>query len=289
MSDGRTLIQWKCRDRVLEAGKRPLIMGILNVTPDSFSDGSRYFDGKKAVARGLEMAEEGADIIDVGGESTRPGASEVGEEEEIRRVIPVISELAAGTGAVISVDTMKAAVAGRAAEAGAGIINDVSALTHDPDMVRVAGEYGAGVILMHMRGNPRTMQDEPRYEDVVAEVSGYLGARVGDIVAKGLDRTTLAVDPGIGFGKTAEHNVQLLSHLDVLGACGLPVVVGLSRKSFLAVLTGREVGERLAGSLAALTFCVMNGAHVMRVHDAKESRDAARVADALAAEAEHSI
>lgn len=275
------ILKWKCRDLVFTMGGRPLIMGVLNVTSDSFSDGGRYFDRGSAVARGLQMMEEGADIIDVGGESTRPGARAIEVADELKRVIPIIEELAGKTDAVISIDTMKAAVARRAVEAGARIINDVSALTHDPRMADVAVESGTGVILMHMLGTPRTMQDSPQYDDVVAEVSGYLNSRADELVAKGLDRNSLAVDPGIGFGKTVEHNVRLLANLDVLGACGLPVVVGLSRKSFLGKLTGRAVDERLSSSLAALVFCVLNGAHVMRVHDVKESCDAARIAAVL--------
>lgn len=258
-------------------------MGILNVTPDSFSDGGTYADDKAAVRHGLEMADLGADIIDVGGESTRPGAEEVPEAEEIDRVIPVIEQLRQATDKLISVDTMKAGVARRALASGADIINDVSALTRDPAMAAVARETGAGVILMHMQGTPRTMQKQPAYEDVVADVSRMLAARVGALVDQGLDRATLAVDPGIGFGKTAEHNVQLLGNLPALTALHLPLVVGLSRKRFLGSITGRHVHDRLAGSLAALVFCVLNGAHVMRVHDVDASRDAVRVATALLA------
>jgi dihydropteroate synthase len=261
---------------------RPLVMGILNVTPDSFSDGGRYAGTQAAVARGLEMARESADILDVGGESTRPGADAVPEAEERARVVPVVEALARETDTVISVDTCKAGVAERALAAGARVINDVTALSGDPRMADVARESGAGVVLMHMRGTPRTMQDDPRYEDVVGEVAAYLAARVEDAVAAGIRREALAVDPGIGFGKTVEHNLALLAGLDRIGACGRPVVVGLSRKSFLGKLTGREVQDRLAGSLAALAFCVAGGgAQVMRVHDVKASCDAVRVAAAL--------
>lgn len=280
--NSETMRRWKCRDRVIEIGRRPLIMGILNVTPDSFSDGGRFSDPAAAVERGLQMVREGADIIDVGGESTRPGAADVPEGDELSRVIPVIHDLAARTRAILSIDTMKAAVARRALEAGARIINDVSALTHDPDMPGVAREHGAGVVLMHMLGSPRTMQNDPRYADVVAEVAGYLRARLDALAAQGLEPDTLAVDPGIGFGKTVEHNLSLLANLAALAAAGRPVVVGLSRKSFLGKLTGSEVGERLAPSLAGLVFCALNGAHVIRVHDVKESRQALTVAMALA-------
>lgn len=272
---------WKCRDRVLLIAGRPLIMGILNVTPDSFSDGGRFVEIKAAVAHGLRLAEEGADIIDVGGESTRPGAADVEEEEELRRTAPVIAELARNTDAVISIDTRKSVVARRAIEAGAHIVNDVSALTHDPKMPTVIRECGAGAILTHISGAPRTMQNDPHYDDVVAEVSDYLRRRVRSLTEGGLNREALAVDPGIGFGKTLRHNVRLLADLGAIGNIGRPVVIGLSRKSFLGMITGRPVGERLAGSLAGLVFCALNGAHVLRVHDVKESRDAALVAAAL--------
>jgi len=274
-------LQWICRDRALTFSERPLIMGILNVTPDSFSDGGRHFDPDLAVAHGLRLVKEGADVVDVGGESTRPGAAGVPADEELRRVIPVIAGLARATDAVISVDTCKAAVARAAIAAGAHIINDVSAFAGDPDMPAAARESGAGAVLMHMQGVPRTMQNEPRYTDVAAEVSAYLRERVADLVARGLDRNRLAVDPGIGFGKTAEHNLQLLARLDLLAECGVPVAVGLSRKSFIGKLTGQTVENRLAGSLAALVFCVLRGAHILRVHDVRESLDAVRVAVAL--------
>lgn len=273
--------EWRCRDRVLDVETRPLIMGIVNVTPDSFSDGGRYPDSRSAVERGLAMLGEGADIIDVGGESTRPGAAEVGAEEEIRRVIPVIEALGRAKDAVLSVDTRKAAVARRALAAGATIINDVSALTHDPEMERVAAEAGAGVVLMHMKGTPGTMQDDPRYDDVVAEVRAYLAARVEALTRNGLDRKTLAVDPGVGFGKTLEHNLALIAGLDEIVGMGQPVVVGLSRKRWIGALTGRPVESRLAGSLAGLSVCVAKGVHVLRVHDVKESVDAVKVAAAL--------
>lgn len=256
-------------------------MGILNVTPDSFSDGGRFLDAEAAVAHGLELVAEGADIIDIGGESTRPGAGSVSADEESRRVVPVVEALAGRSSAVLSVDTTKAPVARAALEAGAHMVNDVSACTLDADMVSVVAASGAGVVLMHMRGTPRTMQDAPCYEDVVREVSGYLAERRDALVAAGVDRTAIAVDPGIGFGKTVGHNLALLRGLGQVGACGAPVVVGLSRKSFLGRLTGRDTGDRLAASVAALAWCVLNGAHVMRVHDVRASRDALTVVRAL--------
>ena len=253
-------------------------MGILNVTPDSFSDGGRFAIPERAIDQALAMVEAGADIVDIGGESTRPGAAAVPPDEELARVLPVIEQLAARSEVTLSIDTMKARVAECALAAGAHIINDVSALSHDPAMVDVARASGAGCVLMHMQGMPRTMQDNPVYDDVVADVAAALRARVDDVTARGLARDTLAVDPGIGFGKTVEHNLQLLANLDALAGLGLPVVVGLSRKSFLGKLTGRDVDDRLAGSVAALTFCVLHGAQVMRVHDVKESCDAAQLA-----------
>jgi dihydropteroate synthase len=274
-------MQWHCGDRVLGGEDRPLVMGILNVTPDSFSDGGQYADHAAAVEHGLRMVAAGADILDVGGESTRPGAEAVPEAEECRRVAPVVAELTAQTDVPLSVDTMKAGVAREAAAAGAVIINDVSAMTHDAAMPGVARDAGAGVVLMHMRGTPRTMQQDPQYGDVVNEIAAYLGDRVAALVASGLDRRSLAVDPGIGFGKTVEHNLALLAGIPRLAATGCPVVVGLSRKSFLGKVTGRDVDERLAGSLAALAYCVMKGVHVMRVHDVRQSVDALRVLTAL--------
>ena len=276
-------LKWACRDRSITIGERPLLMGILNVTPDSFADGGRFLDRDAATARAVQMAEEGADIIDVGGESTRPGAAPLSVDEELARVLPVIEAVTGRTDALVSIDTMKAPVARAALDAGAAIVNDVSACTGDPDMAGVAAEFNAGVVLMHMRGTPRTMQDDPHYQDVVAEVAGYLGGRVEAVRSQGVAEENIAVDPGIGFGKTVAHNLALLAHLGALSNTGRPVVVGLSRKSFLGKLSGREVGDRLPGSLSALVYCILNGAHVMRVHDVRESRDAARVALALAA------
>lgn len=268
---------WICRDRVVRFNGPCLIMGILNVTPDSFSDGGRFLDGARAVEHGLAMAQDGAGILDVGGESSRPGADPVPVDEEIRRVVPVVEALARRTAALISVDTTKAAVAERALAAGAHIINDITALTGDPAMVEVARRYRAGVVLMHMQGTPRTMQQEPRYGDVVAEVGGFLAARMAALAADGLDPAGLAVDPGIGFGKTVEHNLALLRGIPDLVRLGRPLLVGVSRKSFLGRLTGREVADRLVPSLAALAYAVQRGAHIMRVHDVKESCEVVRL------------
>lgn len=256
-------------------------MGILNVTPDSFSDGGRHAALEQAVAHARQMACDGADIIDVGGESTRPGARLVPAAEECARVIPVISEIRNQTDICLSIDTSKAQVARAALRAGADIINDVTALEYDPAMTDVAKEYRAGVVLMHMQGNPRTMQQNPIYTDVVGEVTDYLRTRTECLTQAGLTRETLALDPGIGFGKSLDHNLELLRGLATLAALRRPLLLGLSRKSFLGRLTGNPVQDRLAASLAALTCAILNGAHIMRVHDVKESCDAIRVAATL--------
>ena len=252
-------------------------MGILNVTPDSFSDGGRFLSPDAAVEHALRMARDGARILDIGGESSRPGAEAVSVEEELDRVIPVIERLASRYDGCLSVDTTKAVVAEQALAAGAHIINDITALTGDPGMPDVARRYGAGVVLMHMQGQPRTMQVAPHYGDVLAEVVAYLGQRVSDLVLLGLDRSCLAVDPGICFGKTLEHNLELLRGLPTLARLGCPVVVGVSRKSFLGRLTGRETGDRLVPSLIALAYAAVRGAHILRVHDVKESCEVARL------------
>jgi dihydropteroate synthase len=272
---------WRCRERTLRC-ERTLLMGILNITPDSFSDGGNYFDLAQAVVRGLKLADEGADIIDVGGESTRPGAATVDEAEELRRVVPVVRTLAERTNCAISVDTTKSSVARAALKAGAHIINDISAATRDEDMAATVAEFQAGIILMHCQGTPETMQDNPQYDDVVAEVRDYLGARVEALVAAGLPRDNAAVDPGFGFGKTLEHNLTLLRQLDQFTRLGRPIMVGLSRKSMLGALTGQKRPEnRVHGGLAALTAAILRGARLVRTHDVAASRDAARVADEL--------
>ena len=272
---------WRCGDRALTWAERPLLMGILNVTPDSFSDGGHFLDHEAAVAHGLQMAEAGADIIDIGGESTRPGAEPVPADVELARVAPVVAALRARCGAALSVDTTKASVARAALEAGAHIVNDVSACTADPAMVDALRTTGACIVLMHCRGTPKTMQDAPVYADVVAEVRDYLSERAAALAAAGVAAERIAVDPGIGFGKTLEHNMRLLGRLEAIVALGRPVVVGLSRKCMVGTLTGRPVGDRLAGSLAGLVWCALRGAAVLRVHDVAASRDALCVAMAL--------
>ncbi|MHB8659287.1 MAG: dihydropteroate synthase [Solirubrobacteraceae bacterium] len=257
------------------------VMGVVNVTPDSFSDGGRYLDRRAAIAHGVQLAEEGAAILDVGGESTRPGAAPVGAQEELRRVAPVIEGLvAAGLHAQISIDTSKAAVAEAALASGATLVNDVSALRGDPELAGVVASRGAEICLMHMLGEPRTMQRDPRYGDVVAEVREFLERRVEHAVACGIDERKIMVDPGIGFGKTVRHNLELLARLGEIVAIGRPVVIGTSRKSFLGRLTGREVHARLPGTIATNVLALERGASVFRVHDVAAVRDALLVAAA---------
>jgi len=258
-----------------------MLMGILNVTPDSFSDGGRYAGTKTALARALQMAEEGADIIDIGGESTRPGALPVTGEVELERVLPVVEHLKKKAGVLISIDTRKSVVAEAALRAGAHIINDVSALEFDPRMAETARRYKAGIILMHKKGEPQNMQKSPRYDNVVGEVTNYLKERLDFLAGEGIVRETMAIDPGVGFGKTADHNLKLISNIEDLKAIGRPLVIGLSRKNFLGRITGGGVTERLAASLAALAYCLMKGADVMRMHDVKESRDVLKVLNAI--------
>ena len=254
------------------------IMGIVNVTPDSFSDGGLYLDPEAAVEHGRGLVAEGADILDVGGESTRPGAAEVGAGEEIERVVPVIEALA-GDGALVSVDTSKAEVAAAAIDAGAAIVNDVTALS-DPEMAPLCGERGVELILMHMQGTPRTMQDNPTYEDVVREVRSFLADKVAEAVAGGVVEEKVWIDPGIGFGKNLAHNLELIRELGELRDLGRPVLLGVSRKSFLGKITGREVGDRLGASIAAAVIGVQAGADCVRVHDVAATHDALAVLEA---------
>jgi dihydropteroate synthase len=270
---------WRCGAFELDLA-RPLVMGILNVTPDSFSDGGAYVDSAAAVEAGMRMLAEGADIIDVGGESTRPGAESVTPAQEAQRVVSVVRELAE-RGACVSVDTRHAEVASAALAAGASILNDVSGFT-DPGMVRLAADTGAGVVVMHMRGEPRTMQDDPAYVDVVAEVAAYLARQAGALAREGVTRNRIAIDPGIGFGKSTRHNLELLLRLPAIAALGLPVVVGASRKRFIGEITGiAEPRERLAGSVAAALAAVRGGASVVRVHDVAATVQALAVARAI--------
>ena len=256
-----------------------LVMGIVNVTPDSFSDGGSYLEADAAIAHGRELLAAGADLLDIGGESTRPGAAAVGAAEEIARVAPVIEALA-GDGASVSVDTSKAVVAEAALSAGAGIVNDVTALA-DPEMASVCAARGPGLILMHMKGTPRTMQDNPVYGDVVVEVREFLAERMRSAIDAGIDEGGIWLDPGIGFGKTVEHNLELIARLGELADLGRPIVIGASRKNFIGAITGREVGDRLGGSIATNVLGLVHGADVLRVHDVAETIQAVRVAERI--------
>jgi dihydropteroate synthase len=257
-------------------------MGVVNVTPDSFSDGGLFLDADAAVEHGQRLAEEGAAILDVGGESTRPGADPVPVEEELRRVLPVVERLAADGGGVrVSIDTTKVGVARAALDAGATIVNDVSAFRFEPGLAAVVAESGADCCLMHMLGEPRTMQQDPRYDDVVADVRAFLEERLAFAVSEGVAEECVWLDPGIGFGKTVEHNLELLRRLDEIVAIGRPVVIGTSRKSFLGKLAGgRDEGERLPGTIATNVLALERGATVFRVHDVAQNADALAVAAA---------
>ena len=257
----------------------PIVMGVINVTPDSFSDGGEWLDPAAAVRHGHELVAQGAAVLDIGGESTRPGAEPVSEREELRRVVPVLEGLARA-GARLSIDTSKAAVAAAALDAGATIVNDVTALRGDPRMAPLVAERGCVVCLMHMLGEPRTMQRDPRYRDVVADVQAFLGQRLAFAVGAGVDEQRIWLDPGIGFGKTIDHNLELLARLDEIVALGRPVVVGTSRKSFLGTITGRPAGDRVPGTIATNVLALARGARVFRVHDVWQARDALLVAAA---------
>jgi dihydropteroate synthase len=269
---------WRC-GRFRIALDAPRLMGVINVTPDSFSDGGQFLDTATAVAHGGALIDEGADILDIGGESTRPGAAEVSVSDELRRVLPVIEGLAEA-GVPLSVDTTKPAVMSAAIAAGASIVNDIQAL-RTPGALETVADSEAGVCVMHMQGTPATMQREPRYGDVVSEVMAFLAGRVDALVHAGVVRERIAVDPGIGFGKTLEHNLALLQALPRLRELGCTVLVGLSRKSMLGALTGRATGERLAASVGGALWCALHGADIIRVHDVRETRDALAVWRAL--------
>jgi dihydropteroate synthase len=268
--------------RRLELGARTWLMGIVNVTPDSFADGGRYADPARAVAHGLALVAEGADIVDVGGESTRPGSRPVPEAEETARVVPVVAGLRRESRALISVDTTKAAVARAALDAGADIVNDISAFRFDPAMAGVVARSGAGAVLMHMKGTPATMQDDPRYDDLVGEIAAFLDDRLRVAEAAGVPRERLVVDPGIGFGKTVEHNLEILRRAADFLALGRPLLLGFSRKAFLGrVLGGLAPDERLEATLAAAVLAVERGAHILRVHDVGPVAKAVRAAEAI--------
>jgi len=273
---------WRTSRRAFDLTHRGVIMGVINVTPDSFSDGGVFNDAATAIAHGLRLAEEGAEILDVGGESTRPGSGAVPRDEELRRVLPVIEGLAGRTPAALSIDTSKADVARAALEAGAEIINDVTALRGDGKMARVGAESGAGVVLMHMRGTPRTMQKDPHYDAVARDVAGFLRERLEAARASGIARDRLAVDPGIGFGKTAEHNLELIASLGTIAGLGCPVVLGVSRKSFLAAAAGcPDVADRDAPTVALTGLGRELGARIFRVHAVRANVEALRMTEAI--------
>ena len=275
--------QWKLARRSLPYGERTLVMGVLNVTPDSFSDGGEFFSLDRAVAHAERMIAEGADLIDIGGESTRPGSAFVTEEEELRRVIPVIERLAAKSLVPISIDTTKSSVARAAIAAGAEIVNDISGLRFDPSIADEAAKVKAGLVLMHSRGTPKTMQQLPPVDDIMSEVIGDLRTSVLVAEERGVARDRIAIDPGIGFGKTLAQNVELIAKLDQLAIAfaEFPIMIGTSRKSFIGkLLDNAPADQRLHGTIASVVASVLNGAHIVRVHDVKAAVDAVRVADA---------
>jgi dihydropteroate synthase len=275
---------WQFRDRVLTPGKPVLVMGIVNVTPDSFSDGGRFADADRAVAHALELVRQGANILDIGGESSRPGAQPVPGDEELARVLPVVERLVKQTDVPLSIDTAKAVVAEACLRAGAHVINDITALTGDAGMAEAVRRHRAGVVLMHMQGTPQTMQMNPTYGDVVADVGNFLQARLQAIADLGIAETQVVFDPGIGFGKTLEHNLRLLARLDELAAMGRPVCLGVSRKGMFGKLLGRDTHQRRAGSLAVACHAMArDSAHILRVHDVEDARDAVLIYQALAA------
>ena len=273
---------WKVRGQSLDLTHRALLMGIVNVTPDSFSDGGSFLDPLAACKQGLKLVEEGADILDIGGESTRPGSHSVPLEEEIQRVIPVIQRLRQETKALISIDTNKAAVAQAAMDAGADIINDITGLRGDENMPSVVSQSGAGVIIMHMKGTPRTMQVAPAYQDIMSEIGDFFRQSVALALSSGIDPMSIALDPGIGFGKTPEHNRQLLVGIGSFAKTGHPILVGASRKSFLGWLAGSSaMDDRFWPGVATTSLCRERGAKIFRVHDVKPHHDALRMTEAI--------
>jgi dihydropteroate synthase len=265
----------------IDIERRTAVMGVLNVTPDSFYDGGRRSEASKALADALAMIEEGADIVDIGGESTRPGAEPVPEDEELKRVLPLIRAVRREAAIPISIDTYKYTVARMALDEGADVINDISALRFDPRMAALAAAEKVPIVLMHMQGEPRSMQKQPRYRDVVAEVRDFLAHRLDFALSQGIERTNIVIDPGIGFGKSLEHNYALLRGLPAVAALGQALLVGASRKAFIGRILDADADDRLEGSLAAAVAAVLGGAHIVRVHDVKQTRRAVRVADAI--------
>jgi dihydropteroate synthase len=262
-------------------GPRTWIMGVINITPDSFSDGGLYFDKNKALEKGLQLVEEGAEIVDIGGESTRPGSEPVSREEEIRRVVPLITALRKQTDSLISIDTTKSEVAQAALHAGADIINDISALRFDPRMASLAAEADVPVILMHMKGTPKTMQVNPTYRDVLSEVKAFLKESIDKARASGIKKEKIIIDPGIGFGKRLKDNLALINNLHLLEELGRPILIGVSRKSFIGTILDSPPEERLEGTIASAILSIIHGAHILRVHDVAAVKKAVRVAEAI--------
>jgi dihydropteroate synthase len=265
----------------LPISERPCVMGVLNITPDSFSDGGMFFDADAAVRKAEELEAEGADIIDVGGESSRPGAKRISVREELKRVLPVIKALRDSIKIPISIDTCKSEVAREALSAGAAIVNDISALNNDPDMARAVAEFDAGLVLMHMKGVPETMQNSPVYADIMQEIKEYLSVSIDKAIEAGVDPERIIIDPGIGFGKTLAHNLIILKELNELRSLGKAILVGTSRKSFIGTLTGRDASGRIFGTAASIAAAVMNGADIVRVHDVSQMREVTEVAAAI--------
>ena len=265
---------WEFGSRRFELGRLPLLMGIVNVTPDSFSDGGRWFDLEAAIQHALQLVEDGADLLDIGGESTRPGADPVPVDEELRRVVPVIERLTSRTRVPISIDTSKAEVARAALAAGAAVVNDISGLTFDPQMPKVCAESGAGVVCMHIQGTPQTMQANPHYEDVVREIRDYFRIRLAALEQEGIPSERIVLDPGIGFGKTAEHNLEILSHVRKFHELGRPVLIGHSRKRFLKKVLGRPLDEFSFGTVGVSLALALQSVDLLRVHDVRATRDA---------------
>ena len=271
----------QARQRVIGLAGRPLLLGIVNVTPDSFSDGGRYFDSEAAVAHAVRLVDEGADMLDIGAESTRPGAAPVEAIEELRRLIPVVKAIAKAVAVPISVDTSKASVAKAAIDEGAVIVNDVTGLQGDPAMVDLIAQTGAGIVLMHMQGTPQTMQQAPEYHDVVEDVAAFLSAQAQYAIGRGVAQSQIILDPGIGFGKLLVQNLDLLGQLSRFVQLGYPLLIGPSRKSFIGQLTGQPVEDRAWGTAAAVAIAVEQGAHILRVHDVRAMRDVVEVAAAI--------
>lgn len=271
----------KLKNKELTLGERTLVMGILNVTPDSFSDGGNFLDLSKALEHARGMIKNGADIIDIGGESTRPGAKEISVSSELDRVIPIIKLLRKESDIPISIDTYKSIVAQSAFEAGADIINDISACRFDPEMKTLAAKYNAPVIIMHIKGTPKNMQMEPTYKDVIAEIKKYLSESIDSLTSAGLDKEQIIIDPGIGFGKTTEHNLEIMQRLSEFETFDRPILIGVSRKSVIGNTLNLPLSERIFGTAGAVSANIMNGAHIVRVHDVLEMKQVANMVDAI--------